>query len=192
MSHLLWRDLSEQAVIWLFSVDFSPVNLFIFPLKMTSAACCQMAKGSTAVFAWRITSVQSGALLMASPFVLEARATSPCPPSPCCSRFEEPLQISPPVPPASVHAPNCKTLSNHGFSLLASSESFTALLCPFWEGETGIPAVLRAQVQHTFSSVKSFPLRCSPNKSWHLSHSFGHTEHEADIFSAVHVPGLST
>lgn len=160
---------------------------------MTPTACCQMAKGSTAVFAQRITSAQSGGPVNS----LSLLCWKPGPPVPAHSlhaarALRNVCHISPLVPLAPVHIPNLKTLSSHGLSLLASSKSFTALLCPFWEGETGIPAVLSAQVQHTFSSVKSFPLCCSPNKSWHLSHSFGHTEHEADIFSAVYVPGLST
>lgn len=95
--------------------------------------------------------------------------------------------ISPQMPLARLYVPNWKAISNHGSSLLASFKAIPALPCPFC-------AVFRAQVHRGFTDQRKirFPLHCCPNKSWHLTYSFGHTEHGADIFPALLVPGLST
>lgn len=199
MNHLWWRDFSAPPMTWLPSVDFSSVSPSILPSKGHQVPAVRYSNGK---------GLRS--CVCVKNHLRTVRRSSPVPPSfngLCFLCWKSQLavpphsihaarelrnlcHISPQVPLPRLHVPNWKAVSNHGSSLPASSEPFPALPCPFWDGdETRSTAVFRTQVHHGFTDRCKicFLLHCSPNKSWHLTHPFGHTEHGADIFL-----GLST
>lgn len=132
MSHLSWRDLSEQAVIWLLSVDFSPVNSVILPPKLHQLPAVRWQRAPQLCLlkeSPQYSQVVCYLHLMAFTFCAGSQGHQSLL---TLSMLLEICHISPLVPLAHVHVPNQKILSSHqGSLLLASSESFPALLCPF-------------------------------------------------------------